>query len=586
MTPWAVQQFESFRFKPIQFGDVMSFRKGFALLAPQSGAGRRRQLWQWFASRGESAGRRGVCLGVAAVEAAPHRGWQWALMILVVAGLVACAQLPREVDRVPSRALADPGDTALGRLAERRRPDGLPGDRSGFALLASPDAAFAARLALAEQARQTLDIQYYLIHADPSATRLLEVVQEAAARGVRVRILLDDLHTVGRDALVMAMDEIPGVELRMFNPLPGSRKLGSLRTLGALYDFDRIQRRMHNKLFIADNAWAITGGRNLGDAYFGTAGSSDYIDLDLLAAGPVVRELSASFDRYWEHELAYPASALTTPRQLQNIRDTIPPHEDPSVVEPVHALPPAADLVALPLHWASVRAMADDPDKLLPGRHAGNDGAVDEVLQGVLAQLDSAQHDVLVATPYFVPGKEMLSSFASLQEREVAVQVLTNSLSSTTALLAQVGYARHRKRLLTLGLDLREMHANEPARLRQTALGSGNGGAHTSLHAKLMVVDRRALIIGSMNMDLRSKLQNTEVALLVDHAALAQEVISEVRSVMNVSAWKVELSNDGQLYWRAPPAADFEDARHEPDASAWLRLLSMLLAPFVPDELL
>ncbi|MFT4196219.1 phospholipase D-like domain-containing protein, partial [Ottowia sp.] len=273
--------------------------------------------------------------------------------LLLVAALVAlagCGSLPREVERPVSSALAAPEATALGQLAADRRPAGAREGESGFVLVDSPDMAYASRLALTQQASRTLDIQYYAIHADASTRELLRAVRAAAGRGVRVRILLDDFNSTGQNALVMGMAFLPGVEMRMFNPLPGDRGAGALRALGSLHDFRRIQHRMHNKLYIADNAWGITGGRNLGDAYFGTADGSNFIDMDVLAVGPVVQAMSASFDRYWNNPLAYPVASLIRPDELRRLRETTvadaPPPPAPA------PLPPALDLARLPLAWA------------------------------------------------------------------------------------------------------------------------------------------------------------------------------------------------------------------------------------------
>lgn len=510
------------------------------------------------------------------------------LVVLVLAFLLlaaGCTHLPSGFERPASHALTSPQDTPLGQLAERRRPDTAHASQSGFALLPAPDKAFAARLALVQQARQTLDLQYYLIHADASAERLLASVRKAAERGVRVRILLDDLHAVGRDALVMAMAQIPGVSLRMVNPLPGSRKLGPLRTLRALTDFDRIQRRMHNKLLVADNAWAITGGRNLGDAYFGADPDRGYVDVDVLAAGPVVRKLSAGFDRYWNDAVAYPAQALITPTELQVLKDTTQPRST-SATAP-DTLPPALDLSGQELQWAKVEMLVDPPAKLVPGRPSADEApATDAVMQGVLALMDGARHDVLIVTPYFVPGTQMMQAFARLRARDLPVRVLTNSLSSTTALLAHVGYAKHRRELLRLGVRLHEMHATERARLRHSLRPGDAASVPDSLHAKLLMIDGQTIVVGSMNMDQRSKLQNTEVALVIHSPALTEQATRQVDAAIGSIAWTLELAADGSLRWRAPADAGFDDASHEPDASFWLRVLAALLQPLVPEDLL
>ena len=225
-------------------------------------------------------------------------------------GLTACAELPKNVDRPVSAALASPAGTPLGELVQQRRVSAGTRHTSGFVLLDGPPAAYGSRLALVEGARKTLDLQYYAIHADASTARLLRAVREAAERGVRVRILLDDFHSTGRDAVVMRMALVPNVEMRMFNPLAGARASTLGRFLNSIEDAARIQQRMHNKLFIADNVLAVAGGRNLGDAYFGKNNKGNFIDLDVLVAGPLVQDLSRSFDAYWNNERAYPVQSL------------------------------------------------------------------------------------------------------------------------------------------------------------------------------------------------------------------------------------------------------------------------------------
>jgi phosphatidylserine/phosphatidylglycerophosphate/cardiolipin synthase-like enzyme len=503
--------------------------------------------------------------------------------------LASCASLPKHVQRPASYALAQPDSTALGRLVGQRRPKGVPPNLSGFALLASPNSAFSARLALTRRAEKTLDIQYYSIHVDPTVASLLCAVRAAAQRGVRVRILLDDFNSAGRDAQVMGMANVPGVEMRMFNPLPGDRDVGFLRTLLALDDFQRIQHRMHNKLYVADNAWGIVGGRNLGDAYFGTSDGRNFIDMDVLAAGPVVQGLSASFDRYWNSPLAYPVASLIAPARLKRLREAAKPFASGPAAASDSADQPAPastlDLVKQPLTWASAGLLVDSPLKLVP--ESDDAQAEGVVIDGLMSLLRAARHDVIIVSPYFVPGAQMMVLFADLLKRGVRVRVLTNSLASTDSLLAQIGYARHRERLLHIGVELYEMRARERARrLRDTVLGSRSQGSHTSLHAKLVVVDGRIISIGSMNLDLRSKLQNTEVALVIRSPELAHQAAEQVQAVIEVAAWKVGLSSDGGIYWHALLGTRAVEAHDEPDTSVWLRLLAKLLAPLTPDEML
>ena len=242
------------------------------------------------------------------------------LCALLALACTGCAGLPKDVQRDVSHALQTPASTTLGQLvAQRRAADGSK-YASGFMLLNGAQAAYSSRLALVEAAQKTLDLQYYAIHADSSSERLLRSVAAAARRGVRVRLLLDDFHSTGRDAQVMRLAFVPNIEMRMFNPLTGARGSQVGRMFSLLADFDRLQQRMHNKLFIADNAMGVMGGRNLGDAYFGTADAGNFLDLDVLAAGPIVQDLSRSFDSYWNNERAYPVQSLITRAELDALR--------------------------------------------------------------------------------------------------------------------------------------------------------------------------------------------------------------------------------------------------------------------------
>ncbi len=524
-------------------------------------------------------------------------GWAFWLVALWLA-LTGCSSLPKEVQRPESHALADPQTTPLGALAASRRPasarNGAAGD-SGFALIGSPNEAYSSRLALTERATRTLDIQYYAIHADSTSRELLRAIRAAAARGVRVRILLDDFNSSGRNALVMAMAFVPNIEMRMFNPLPGRRGAGALRALGSLGDFKRIQHRMHNKLYIADNAWGITGGRNLGDSYFGTADGSNFVDMDVLAVGSVVGAMSRSFDSYWNNPLAYPVQSLITPDELRALRDTTAPQTASEATAAAAAnggaqavgpplLPPAMDLDTLRLIWAPALLLVDQPAKLVP--ELNDEHTDDTVVDGMLRLMERTRRDALIVSPYFVPGPDMMKVFADMRARGVRVRVLTNSLASNDAPLAHVGYARYRKDLIRLGVELYEMRATQGAQLDRTVFGSSGGGSKASLHAKILVLDGRVISIGSMNLDLRSKLQNTEVALVVRSAELSREATAKIDDTLDDGAWRMELTPDDQLRWRAPPGADFGDASQEPDASLGLRTVLKLLGPLAPDEML
>jgi phosphatidylserine/phosphatidylglycerophosphate/cardiolipin synthase-like enzyme len=557
---------------------------------------------------------------------------------------VGCAQLPKDVERPVSNALAAPAETPLGALVQQRRGAERARFDSGFVLLNGPAAAYGSRLALVEAAQKTLDLQYYAIHADASTGRLLRGVVAAARRGVRVRVLLDDFHSTGRNALVMQLAFEPNIEMRMFNPVAGARGSSLGRMLNAAGDFDRVQQRMHNKLFIADNAMGVTGGRNLGDAYFGIAQTGNFVDVDVLAAGPIVQDMSRSFDSYWNNERAYPVQSLVDREELRKIRDRVraaaaaqqersanadgaqPPDGEPRPADagPTEAQRAAAwdekplDLRTVTFVWAPAVMLADKPAKIaaesdsppetspspalvvtrarsaagarrlsaLEDASASADGG-ETVVSGLLQLIDQAQRDLTIISPYFVPGPDMKRAFAAARARGVQVRVLTNSLASNDAPIAHVGYARHREELLAMGVELYEMRSEQAS--LGSALGasgaSATGESRSMLHSKVLVMDGRLLVVGSMNLDLRSQLQNTELALLIRSAELSRAAIAQIESVMQTGAWRVEQA-DGGLVWRAPPGSGLADSRTEPDASLGLRLMLKLFGPLAPDELL
>ena len=545
--------------------------------------------------------------------------WRWLLAVSLCSVVAGCASLPPNVERPASKAFDAPDQTPLGQLVQQRRTQEGARSDSGFRLLDSVGAAFSSRLALIESAQRSLDLQYYAIHADASTEILLQGLRDAARRGVRVRLLLDDFNTVGKDAQVLRLAFEPNVEIRLFNPLPGSRASLLGRVITSLKDMPRIQKRMHNKLFIADSAMGITGGRNLGDAYFGTDENSNFVDLDVLAVGRIVRDMSASFDRYWNDELAYPMQTLVSAKDLEALRKPPPaPETDPSrlVNQPapsvapstltsailpdvtptavITAAPTPMDLRKIPLAWAPALLMVDKPGKIGPGDDEVDAG--DTLVDGLLHLMDQARQDVLIISPYFVPGAAMMEQFGRMRARGVRIRVLTNSLASNDAPAAHAGYARYRKELVAMGVELYEMRADQEGTVggmgSTAGFGSGRAGgsksgnaSRASLHSKAVVIDKRLAVIGSMNLDLRSQLKNSEVALLIRSAAVSQEAARQVDATIAQGAYRLELEKD-QLVWRAPPGAAFMDARSEPEASTKLRLLVRLIAPFAPDEML
>lgn len=543
---------------------------------------------------------------------------RWLITLVLAAWATGCASLPSNVGRSPSKAFDGPEETSLGRLSQDKRRLATARSDSGFVLLDSDGAAFSSRLALIESAERSLDLQYYAIHADSSTEILLERLRDAARRGVRIRILLDDFNTVGKDAQVLRLAFEPHVEIRLFNPLPGSRSSLLARLFTSAQDFSQLQKRMHNKLFIADNAMGIAGGRNLGDAYFGTDDKNNFVDLDVLAVGRVVRDMSATFDRYWNDELAYPVQTLISKEDLEALRkEPAAPGVNPSeggpqaqpkvaastatssvlpTATPTSALragPQAMDLRRIAPVWAPALVLVDQPGKIGPDDDEVDAG--ETLVDGLLQLISQARQDVLIVSPYFVPGAGMMKLFGQMRGKGVRIRVLTNSLASNDAPAAHAGYARYRKDLLALGVQLYEMRSDQEGTVggmgSTAGFGSGQAGgsksgtSRASLHSKAVIIDQRLAVIGSMNLDLRSQRQNSEVALLIRSHTLSRLAASQVEATIAQGAYRVEREG-GELVWRAPPGAPFKDARSEPEASTKLKLLVNLIAPFTPDEML
>lgn len=560
-----------------------------------------------------------------ASEATGPRIRAWLSVLLVAGALVSgltlsgCASLPDQVDRPISTALANPTETRLGSLVAARAAKAGTRNDSGFALVGSADLAFTSRMTLIKAAQKTLDIQYYAIFQDDTTERMFDAMREAANRGVRIRILLDDFNTSGKNAQVLKLAFEKNFELRLFNPLPGGRQSLFFRIITNLKDVDGMQRRMHNKMFVADNAVAITGGRNLGETYFGQSKGTNFVDIDILAAGRIARDLSRSFDQYWNNPLAYPVQALMTEKEIAAIKAppepkdkgkgeaALPASPEASTPAPTTAsantvtLPELADSTDLRLltwTWAPSVLLVDKPSKIAADADATEE-AGDTTVDGLLQLIAQSKTDVLIVSPYFVPGERMMKEFAALRQRNVRVRVLTNSLASNDAPAAHVGYSRYRKDLLAMGVEIYEMRAEQQGSFSSFgSFGSGSGAgassrsgtgstgsSRASLHSKVVVVDERLLVVGSMNLDLRSQLQNSEVAIVIRNRAISGEATRLIEPTLQTGAYKVELV-DGQLVWKAPAGAAFKDANSEPDAGAGLKLLIHLIGPFAPDEML
>lgn len=466
-------------------------------------------------------------------------------MAALAAILLACTTLPDLDGRTRSVTVRPTTDTRLGRAVDSlvaAHPT-----RSGIVPLADGRDAFAARALLAAAADRTLDIQYYIWRADMSGMLLFDAVRQAADRGVRVRLLLDDNVTAGMDTILAALDSHPNIEVRLFNPFVRRR----WRYLDYLTDFSRLNRRMHNKSFTADNQVAIIGGRNVGDEYFGAGQGPLFVDLDVMAIGPVVNDVSTDFDRYWASASSYPAASVLAPASSAGLAQVIDSaaqlERDRAAVAYVQALrrqPFVRDLLSrtLDFEWAATKMVSDDPAKGL-GRAASGGLLTDRLRQAIGAPTSELE----LVSPYFVPGSGGVEAFAAMAGRSVKVTVLTNSLEATDVAAVHAGYAKRRKPLLEAGVKLFEMKRDVSSASTRARGPTGSSGS--SLHAKTFSVDRSRVFVGSLNFDPRSERLNTEMGFVIDSPELAQRIADSFANEIPERSYEVRLSTSRELQW-------------------------------------
>lgn len=509
--------------------------------------------------------------------------------LVALAVLTGCASLPEDVEREESLTVV----AKQGHLAELLEPykASHPGE-SGFFILDRGDQAFAARMAMAELAEESISAQYFIWKRDLSSLVLAQAVLDAADRGVNVRLLLDDFDTKGgRDWEFTVLDAHPNIELRIFNPFAVRSKLTPLRKRGEfVVKASRLNNRMHNKIFMVDGQAAIVGGRNIGDEYFGVSDNFNFRDLDLLAVGPVAKKVGNAFDTYWNSEWAYPVSALKTKKvtrdEDQRHRQLL--HELTADVARIEAILPDSSrslderLTAFAdnLIWAESEVIYDVPEKV------SGEGLEDQPVSLVTARLyelgATLENELLVETAYFIPRRDGVSALASLVDKGVDVRVLTNSLASNNHASAHSGYRRYRKSLVESGIKMFELSRYAAATPEHRFVDEPD--AFLGLHSKAAVFDRKSVFIGTLNLDPRSIVLNTEMGLLVHSEALAEELARSMeRDMAAENSWRVRLSDSNLVRWTIQRDGETVIEKNEPDASLYRKAISWI-AGLLPIE--
>ena len=506
--------------------------------------------------------------------------------------LGACSTLPA-VDReaIASEAIPLSTQSTLGRMAQASAPSP---DLSGFRLMPLGLFSLDTRVQLARRAEVSLDVQYYHFENDETGRWLLRALRDAAERGVRVRVLIDDLYTGGQDALWLAFAAHKNVQVRLFNPFCCARDHGQGgRFVASANEWSRVNHRMHNKLFIADGAMAVIGGRNVANEYYLRSMSENFVDVDAFTAGWIVAPLATLFDRYWNSDPVYPLEAVAkTDLSPAELRARFEDWTGPVKTPPPAELPPNdilgygpiaddLDLGRLGLIWGEAYVFADHPDKPFDGE-VGGELMETSVTYNVFEAIRMAREEVVASSPYFVPGPTSMEMLRELLGRGVKVTVMTNSLASTDEPVVHIGYSHYREELLRMGVDLYELSAS---RLRENKRMFLFGKSLGRLHAKLVVIDRQRLFIGSMNLDPRSATINTELGAMIDSPPLARELLRIIDIDRLQSAYRVRLGPNGKgLEWLSNDGEKEMILHEEPDSTPWLRIKAWLLTPFVPVE--
>ncbi|HHU93618.1 MAG TPA: phospholipase D family protein [Alcaligenaceae bacterium] len=510
----------------------------------------------------------------------PFCKYRLASICAAMALLTGC-QLPPLAERVESHAIGqeEAEQTRLGQALS-----GLSKANPGLSgIQALPDAhdAFAVRALLSRAAEKSIDVQYYIWRADTTGMLLLQSLYNAAQRGVRVRLLLDDNGIQKLDLDLALLHTHPNIEVRLFNPFV----LRKPKALGFLTDFYRLNHRMHNKSFTVDNTVTVVGGRNIGDEYFGATDQVLFADLDVIALGEVVKDVSDDFDHYWASPLAYPIDQIVSLRKDQTLNDLdlervlrANPERTETYRKVLAETALIQDLLErrLNVEWVKTEMVSDDPSK------AEGKAKTKQMLSYQLQRaIGTPTTQVDLISPYFVPTKTGVKGFQQLlQKDQIPVRVLTNSYEATDVAAVHAGYMKRRKALLKAGLELYELKRLSSGHLEKKGKNPF-GSSGSSLHAKTFSIDKKRVFIGSFNFDPRSANLNTELGFVIHSPELAQQVSTIFNDKVPYSSYQLELNKQGKIIW-LEKKDDGTTITHttEPGTHlfnrSWLKFLSVL----------
>lgn len=469
------------------------------------------------------------------------------LLLVAVAVLTACSGVTLREDllRDPPSYSAPPAQE--GQLFEisNRITTRHGADRSGFHLLDSSYEGLAWRLALIDSAVDSLDIQTYLWYPDNSGRIMLDRAIRAAARGVKVRLIVDDLITVGLDQVLFELQQQPNIELRLFNPWTDR---GTIQRAGEMFmELERMNIRMHDKLMVVDGHATVVGGRNIGDYYFGISNSYNFHDLDLMGFGAVARQANDFFDHFWNSEWVVSAKNLELEADKGFARDTLA-----SMRRKIAEAPELEAFPREPADWTE--RLAELEGDLRIGRSLIVYDKVDgeevspDMARSLFPAMERAEKELLITNAYIIPEQPAIDFLQGLTDRGVKVRILTNSLSSHDVPAVNSHYQEWRDDIIDTGAQLYELRSD--AEIQGIVDVPPVEGEFVGLHTKSFVIDRNIVFVGSMNFDPRSVNINTEGGVYIESPALGEDLAAIMeRNMAKANAWEVQYDDEGDLIW-------------------------------------
>ncbi|MBI1451335.1 MULTISPECIES: phospholipase D-like domain-containing protein [Acinetobacter] len=514
------------------------------------------------------------------------------LSVSLCLGIPACTTLPKQIQQPVEYGFSIPTEqTTLGKIITPLR-DANPG-LTGYHVLYDPLEALAARLELINKAEKTLDLQYYIWDNDKIGSMALHSIIQAADRGVKVRLLIDDNNSKKMEGIYLALDQHTNIDVKLYNPY----RFRHYRAMDMLLDLKRINRRMHNKSFIADNQIALIGGRNMSNQYYNVSDNYQFSDVDVMLVGSASDEIVHSFDEYWNDDYAFPVKQLVNARhytlRFPDLKQQLEKHDQEVTVQNYLNLATRSHAFenwlnnSIQLDWVKAEVVKDSPSKI-----KAKAKKEEHLNFQLLNHLERPNQSVDIVSAYFVPEKKGAKQLGELATNGTKVRILTNSFKANDVPVVHAFYAKYREDLLKNDVQLYEFLANpnienlnsNTDELAKKAKVSIKGLSRSSLHAKLMALDEKQVFIGSFNFDPRSAYLNTEIGVLLYSPQLAKAVHQTMDENLSKFAYKLVLDANQNINWKIKLANEKTRIYKKEPRMKWWQRAGMKMIAWLPIE--